>query len=138
MLKGGSRAMRIPAVDLHDQTRRAPEEIDYDRTHSDIHRRLRKPVATTDPEQASLKLGAGVIQSLFRTDRQSQELGLPESRRELDPRQHSPKIFEGALRAGYRNPALLGAVLSRERRRSVHKQATTLGSSAHPPHRDID
>jgi hypothetical protein len=130
--------MRIPAVDLHDQSRRAPKEIDYEWTHSDIHLRLRKPVATTDPEEARLKLGAGVVRSLFRTDGESQELGLPENRRELDPRQHSPKILEGAFGAGNRNPALLGAVFSREGRRSVHKQATTLGSSTSPPHRDFD
>lgn len=95
--------MRLPAVDLDDETLIAPKEIDQEAIESNVHFRLGKAVATTQGEELRLQLTAGVVWCNAVVEGQAQVLGLAKGGYEFSAGENSTQIRQRPGRLRHRD-----------------------------------
>jgi len=75
--------MRLPSVDLDDETVGPPEEVDLESIDLHIHRRFRQAASPTHGSEELLQIGPRAVDGLQRVDCQPEKLSLSARRRKL-------------------------------------------------------
>lgn len=90
--------MGLPAVNLNDQARVAPEKVDHERPDTHVHLGPRQAVAATEGEKTGLELRAGAVGLKAIANGKSEELRLPERGGELCGGEGPAQVFQRARR----------------------------------------
>src|SRR5829696_1344856 len=138
LLEGRSSPVGFSAVNLDDQAFGAPEEVDSEAIHEDIHFRLGKAVTPSKGQEHPLQVRARSVRMEPIPDRQTKIFGLSQRPGKVAPRQDAAKVFERADRHCHRDPVPNGAITLGKRPRPVQADSVPGRPSAIAGDRHVD